>query len=125
MPLPLTAMQNDYTRRRKVNRLKGTATGNYVLGGIPFDLSTIANPSFYPNIGFGQIPNIDDIKVTKVPAGYEAEVVASAVGSPTLATAFLLKFYTTAATELAAAAFPAGILASPVEFEINVSTFTQ
>lgn len=125
MALPLTAMQPDYSRRRKNNRLKSTPTGNYVTGGVPFDLSTIANPNWHPNIGFGPIPNIDDIHVVKVPAGYTAEVVSSGVGSPTLATAFLLKVYTTAATELAAAAFPAGLLAGVFEFEINVSIFTQ
>lgn len=125
MALPLTALRPDYTRRRKINRLKSTPTGNYVTGGVPFDLSSIANPNWFPNVGFGSVPNIDDITVTKVPGGYTAEIVSSGVGSPTLATAYLMKVYTTAGTELAAAAFPAALLAGVFEFEINVNIFTQ
>lgn len=111
----------DYTRRRKMVRLKLVPTGNYTAGGDPIDLTAVTNPKFLPNPGFPTVPSIDDVYINKVPAGYGAEIVAGA-GS-TLATAFKLKVFTTANTELAAGAYPAALTGDSLLLEADVTNW--
>lgn len=126
MSLTLTALKIDYTRRRKINRIQTQPVGAYTTGGAVFDLTGLLNPNFQPNVGVSafNIPPLTDLIVTRCPAGYTAEIVAGS--DPTaLATAYKLKIFTAPDTELAAAAFPASLLADYFEVEVNVNTWTQ
>ncbi len=126
MAVTLIALKPDYSRRRKTNRIKIVPTGNYATGGQVLDLTALTNPNFYPNVGVSafNIPPLEDLIVTRVPAGYTAEIVAGT--DPTaLATAFKLKLFTAPDTELAAGAYPASLLADFFEIEVNVNSWTQ
>jgi hypothetical protein len=126
MAVAITALKPLPSRRNIQKRYSLALTGNYATGGVALDLSTILNPSFYEAVNFGGpgLPALSQFSVV-APAGYEVEVVSSGVGSPTLATGFLLKFYTTAATEVAAGAFPAGLTGSPTYLTVSVNSYTQ
>jgi hypothetical protein len=126
MAATLVALTPDYTRRRKRNRIKITPTGNYAAGGQVIDLTALTNPNFLPNVGISgfNIPALSDVAITKVPAGYTAEMVAG-TNTAALATAFKLKIFTAPDTELAAGAYPASLLADYFEIEVNVNSWTQ
>lgn len=114
--------QPDLTRRHRFMEvaIQFTDAGapTYTTGGETIDLSTITNPGKHPRSGFpaGTIPSNDDIEVLQVPAGHSAYLIQNGT-LPTLKN-FLLKIYTTAATEhasgaLAASLFGATVGASP------------
>jgi hypothetical protein len=107
---------------------KGTLTGSYVQSngtvGEILDPTSATDPNYY-NEPIGGIFNLADhtaglyeSKVTKGPAGYTAELKLNT--APTSwANAYALKIYSAVGVELAAAAYPAAILANPTfEFEI-------
>lgn len=107
MPLANAAVSSSNTRRQKTIKIKATPSGNYPAGGDPIDLTNITDPQFQGSCFPGKIP--DYIQIENSPAGYTAEIVAGT--GTTLATAFKLKVFTAAGTELTAAAYPAALLA--------------
>lgn len=117
MALPLTALQPDYSRRRRTRRYSTLATGNYVTGGVALDLSTILNPHFYGDVFMGTIPLLEQLSV-EMPAGYTAMFVPG-TDQTSLATAWKLKIFTAPDTELAAAAFPASLLADSIFINVD------
>lgn len=117
MPIPLTALQTTYDRRRKTRRYTSIATGAYTTGGVAIDFSTVANPSFEPDVFLGKVPGFDEL-FAQMPDGYSCQFVPGT--DPTqLALAWKLKIFTAPATELAAAAFPAPLLADSILIDVN------
>jgi hypothetical protein len=108
MAFTLVAVSSSNTRRQKTIKLNATPTGSYVTGGVPIDLTAITDPTFQGCCFPGSVPKL--VQVDNAPAGYTAEIVAGTDGTA-LATAFKLKVYSVAGTELTAAAFPAALLA--------------
>lgn len=125
----LTARRPDFTRRRKRNRLSLALTGSYVQAGATtgeiLDLTNIQNPSNYSNTSFGEIPKIDDFEITKMPAGYNCEIVALSPAVPTLSNSFALKIWASPGTEFTAGAYNAALLAATLYMEVNTSTWGQ
>lgn len=108
MSLTLVAVSSSNTRRQKTIKLNATPVGNYVVGGVPIDLTTITDPTFQGSCFPGSVPK--SAQVDNTPAGYTAEIVAGT--DPTqLATTYKLKVYTAPGTEMTAIAFPAALLA--------------
>lgn len=109
MPLANVAVKVNHSRRSKVLEFKATPSGSYVPGGDAINLVTMTNPKFLQGgLPSGNDTTKMDIEVKNTPAGYTAEVVQTA---GTLATAFKLKVFSVAGTELTAAAYPAALLA--------------
>jgi hypothetical protein len=111
MSLPITALNPDYSRRRKERRYSVQPTGNYTVGGDIFDFSTVLNPNFFGDVNLSNVPGFDEVSF-ELPGGYTAQMVPG--GGTTLATAWLLKVFSAAGTELLAAAYPAALLATPI-----------
>lgn len=112
------------TRRVTTRVYLGTLTGNYVTGGEPLDPTAATDPNSYnePIAGIydaGAIAaHVFESKVVRFPGGYMGEIVPGS--APTgWNNAFRLKLYSAPGTELAAAAYPAAILADNFEFEIS------
>ena len=104
----LVATGSSYTRRQKTIKVAAAPlAGNYVVGGLPLDLTTITDPQFQGSCFPGSVPT--SIQVENAPAGYTAEVVAGS--GTTLATAFNLKVYTAPGVEMTAIAIPAALVA--------------
>lgn len=106
MPLPLTALNPDYSRRRKKRRFAVTASGSYPTGGDPVDFSTILNPGFIGDTNPSNVPTFEQLSA-EVPGGYTYQFVPGT--GTTLALAWKLKLFSAAGTELTAAAYPAGL----------------
>lgn len=117
------------SRRVRTRVFKGTLSGAYVQFGAGvgeiLDLTAATDPNFY-NEPIGGIFNLADhtaglyeAVVTKAPAGYTAQLKLQA--APTgWNNAYTLRIFSAAGVELAAAAYPAAILADPtVEIEIS------
>lgn len=67
----------------------------------------------------GKLPPNTDIRVTRVPAGYDAQVEQNAA-NPTAAN-YVLRIFTTGGTELAGGAYPAGLLdATGLLIEVDI-----
>lgn len=111
MSLPITALTPDYSRRRKNRRYTMQATGAYVTGGDVIDFSTILNPGFFGDVFLGNVPGYDEVSF-ELPGGYDAQLVAGT--GTTLATAWKLQIFASGGAELAAAAYPASLLATPI-----------
>lgn len=109
MPFLLTALPADHTRRKIIRRIKIVPTGSYASPD-PIDLTAITNPNFHSNAFVSTVPTIDQLTLESVPGGYDCQIVPGA--GNTLATAFAVKFFSTAGTEIAAAAYPAALLAA-------------
>lgn len=126
MSLTSTALAVEYNRRRRVLRLQIAFVGNYTPGGDVLDLTAILNPNFQPNVGVSgfNIPALTNFKIARPVAGYGFEVVAGSAPA-VLATAFKIKVFTTAATEFAAGAYSASLLADTLVLEIDTSTWIQ
>jgi hypothetical protein len=105
MALALTIKSVNTGMRKKRRLFKVAASGNYVTGGDTVNLASLLNPGFIGDANFGS-NNITDFAVEQCPAGYGAELIPGT----TLAN-WKLKIFTTANTELAAAAYPAAITA--------------
>jgi|GEM_PF-4122352 len=104
----LVAAGSSNSRRQKT--IKVTAAplaGNYVVGGLALDLTTITDPNFLGSCFPSKVP--DSIQVENCPDGYSAEIVPGA--GNTLATAFALKIFTAPGTEMTAIALPAALVA--------------
>jgi hypothetical protein len=111
MSLPITALEPDYSRRRKNRRYSVQPTGNYVANGDVLDFSTILNPNFFGDVNLSNVPAFGEVSF-EVPDGYKVQMVPA--GGTTLATSWLLEFFTTAGVQLAAGAYPAALLATPI-----------
>lgn len=117
MPVPLTALVPDYTRRRKNRRYNAQATGNYTAGGDPVDFSNIANPGYLGDVNMATVPLLDQLSAMNIPAGYDVQFVPGT--GTTLATAWKAQVFASGGTELAAAAYPAALLANPFVIVIS------
>ena len=106
MPLALAVAAAHHDLRDKELIIQATPSGNYVAGGDTVNLTVVSNPKFIGDAQFGFPGKIDDYEVLSAPDGYTANLVPGA----TLAT-WLLQVYSAANTPLAAAAYPAGVLA--------------
>lgn len=100
------------TLRDKELVLTLTPTGNYVTGGDTVNLTVIANPAFKGDAAIGYPGDITQFEVIGTPAGYSAKLIKGG----TLATWKLMVFQggaavSTPSAQLAAAAYPAGVLA--------------
>jgi hypothetical protein len=104
----------DTSARRKTLRLLITPTGSYVTGGDTLDLTAIQNPGFLDNAFCGTLPQ--DSALCNAPFGYNAEFIPG-----TTLKNGLLKFFGSAGAEIAQAAYPAGLLGDPVEYEFSGS----
>lgn len=120
----LTALKADYTRRRKVVRLKIALSGNYTNGtGEVLDFTNVANPQFHQNPGLNSLPaDLGDFIVDRVPAGYSANIQPNP-GGTTLANSYALRINSAAGVELATGAYPAALTGDFLTLEINVSTW--
>lgn len=114
MPQTLAAVSFSNSRRQKTITINATPTGSYPPGGDPIDLTAITDPTFQGSCFPGKVP--DRVLILNVPAGYDAEIVAGT--GTTLATAFKLKVYSAPGTELAAAAYPAALLADAFQLAL-------
>lgn len=117
MSLPLTAITPDYTRRRSIRRMSVIPASTYPTGGDPIDFTAIANPNFEGNFTPGTVPTITQMQLENVPGGYDYQFVAGT--GTTLATAWKVKFFTTAGTELAAGAYPAALLGANITLIVS------
>jgi len=97
----------DLSRRHKRIRIALTLTGTYVLAGFIVDLTALTNPNMYEAAFPGRVP--DSVQVISAPAGYDAVWVPNA--TPTLANGVLV-LYASGATEFAAGALSAALLAA-------------
>ncbi len=121
MPFILTALKNDHTRRTNIRRIKVVPIGNYASPD-PLDLTAVLNPNFFSLAFPTSVPAIDQVELVNIPGGYDYQIVPGA--GATLATALALKFFSTAGTEIAAAAYPAALLAAVgMLLRIEQSTF--
>jgi hypothetical protein len=111
MSLPITALTPDYSRRRKNRRYAAQATGVYVALGDAIDFSTILNPGFLGDVNLGTVPTFDELSCV-LPGGYDAQFVPGT--GTTLATAWKLQVFASGGAELAAGAYPAVLLATPI-----------
>jgi hypothetical protein len=98
MSLALTVQAVHHQLRTKQLYLIATPTGNYVTGGDTVNLREDAR------VGFPGI--VKESEVSSAPAGYAAVLIPG-----TTLNNWKLKIYSVAGTELAAAAYPAAILA--------------
>lgn len=104
----LTAVSSSNSRRQKTIKINAAPlAGNYVVGGLAIDLTTITDPQFQGSCFPGKVP--DRIQIENCPDGYSAEIVPGA--GTTLATAFALKIFTAPGTEMTAIALPAALVA--------------
>jgi hypothetical protein len=116
------------TRRVTTRPYIGTLTGNYVqasgAAGELLDPTSAADPNFLaePIAGFLDLAALNasmyEIVVIRGPAGYAAKILLSTAATG-WNNALLLKIYSAPGVELAAAAYPAAILADTFEFEIT------
>ena len=115
MSLALTVQSVNHELRRKKLYLIATASGNYVTGGDTVNLQAIT-----PALGqaadatVGYPGTIKHSEVCNNPDGYTSNLIPGA----TLAT-WKLQVFASDGTELAAGAYPAGVIATPFVFSIE------
>lgn len=119
----LTVQSANHTRRKIVRRYLLAVSGNYTPGGDPIDFTNVLNPGWHANPipGGFPVPSINDVKIEKSPAGYNAEIVAGT--GNTLSTFAALKVSSAPGQELAAGAYPAALTGDPFLIEVTASTF--
>lgn len=105
MALSAVATYRDITRRKKHIDVLVTPSGNYVSGGDIFNLTAITNPKLLSGVKPATLPQVGI--VLNAPGGYYAEFIMG-----TTMTNCKLKVYTSGGAELAAAAYPAALLAN-------------
>ena len=117
MAIASSLVSVDPTRRFVRRTLNLVFSGNYTTGGDTLDLTATTNPNSLEGArAFSLVPA--QFAVQNVPDGYTAEILAgSALNN------WKVKWYTASNTELAAAAYPAGISgAADVQVEITSRT---
>jgi hypothetical protein len=104
MAVALAVVSVDNTRRKKRITYKTTFSGNYATGGDTIDFTAATDPNFKN----ARIPSVPPelIEVNGNPGGHGAEGVVGAGNNNSK-----IKLFSAAGTELAAAAYPAGVLA--------------
>lgn len=128
MPNTLIVKPSRRTRRVTTRIFRGVLTGNYVqnagAAGETLNLTTATDPNHLGDTVGGKLDvaavtaRLFEAKVVRAPAGYGAEINLS-TGATSWANAFILKLYSAPGVELAAAAYPAAILADSFEVEIS------
>jgi hypothetical protein len=113
MALTSTTLDRDISRRKRKLRITVIPSGNYTPGGDTFDLTAITNPKVIPLGKPSALPKF--ATVVNSPAGYSAEFVAGA----TMQTC-KLKVFASPGNELAAAAYPAALLADANGFTVEM-----
>lgn len=128
MPNTLILKPSRRTRRVTTRCFSGALTGAYVLNagaaGEVLNLTTATDPNHLaePIAGLLDLGAINaklyEFKVVRPPAGYGAEINVS-TGATSWANALILKLYSAPGVELAAAAYPAAVLADRFDIEIS------
>jgi hypothetical protein len=106
MSLALTVQAVHHQLRTKQLYLIATPTGNYVTGGDTVNLQAITPRLGQEDAQVGFPGIVKESEVSSAPAGYAAVLIPG-----TTLNNWKLKIYSVAGTELAAAAYPAAILA--------------
>jgi hypothetical protein len=114
MSLALTVQAVHHDLRTKRLYLIATPSGNYVTGGDTVNLQAIVPPFGKGDAMIGYPGTINESTVASAPAGYTAMLIPGATLN-----AWKLKVYSAPGTELAAAAYPAAILAGVFLFFIE------
>jgi hypothetical protein len=114
MSLALTTQAVNNDLRSKRLYVIATASGAYTTGGDTVNLSAIKASLGQSGATIGYPGKISHAEVTNFPAGYTANLIP---GSNL--TNWKLQIYTSGGAELAAAAYPAAIIATPFVFEIE------
>lgn len=121
----LIALPATRTRRQTQRSYSGIFTGGaYALGGELVDPTNATDPNFLaePIAGFFDIADhqarIYKAEVTKAPAGYGAEILLNPAATG-WNNAYFVKLFSAPGVELAAAAYPAAILADRFHFSIT------
>jgi hypothetical protein len=114
--LTLTRIRNE---EREIERqFTFVPSGSYAAGGAvgvageTLNFETALNPNGLRRHTLAGTFDVNDFEIYREPAGYAAVLEANAV-SPGF-TNVVLRFFTTAATELSSAAYPAGLLGQVV-----------
>lgn len=100
------------------------AVGNVGTPGETLNFAAALNPNKIarpklPSGPAGKLPANTDFRITRIPAGYDGQVEQNAT-APTTAN-FVLRLFTTAATELSGAGYPAGLTeATGLIIEVDV-----
>jgi hypothetical protein len=118
------------SRRVTARTFKVTLSGNYVQAvpatpaGEILNLTGATDPNFLDD-GVGGLydagahaAGLFETRVTRFAGGYPAELVRNTHAGATWANAYILKIFSVAGTELAAAAYPAGITGDTYEIEV-------
>jgi hypothetical protein len=116
------------TRRVTTRVFRGVLTGAYVqnagAAGEVLNFTTATDPNHLnePIAGMLDLGAINakvySFKVSRLPAGYTAEINLS-TGATSWANALILKIFSAPGVELAAAAYPAPILADSFDVELS------
>lgn len=114
MALALTVQAVNHDLRTKKLYLIATPSGNYVTGGDTVNLQAITAALGQADATIGYPGKITHYEVCNAPDGYTSNLIPGA----TLAT-WKLQIFASDNTELAAGAYPAGIIATPFIFLIE------
>jgi len=132
MSLALTLLSKKRAVGNKITyQYKGVLSNNYTNSGgvgnvgtpgetVNFDAATNPNLVARPKLPRGpaaKLPANTDCRVY-LPNGYDGQIEQNA-NNPTAAN-YVLRLFTTAATELGAGAYPAGLTAEPLVIEVDV-----
>jgi hypothetical protein len=106
---------NDYSRRHKYMTIEVLPSSSYTTGGDTLNLTAITNSvkTYRGKIG-PKVLAIDDVQIVSVPAGYTAQFTPGTTNAN-----HLLQFFTTAATELSQAGYPAGLTGTPTLIRVK------
>jgi hypothetical protein len=112
MAIALVTSHRDVSRRKKKLTLTGTLSGNYAVGGVPIDFTTVTNPKMASGGKPAANPTFGE--VTNQPGGYAMTLIQG-----TTMKNWLLKIWTAPGTEMTVIAIPAAIIAEPVIMELT------
>lgn len=128
MPNTLITKPTQRSRRSTTRCYRGVLTGAYVqnagAAGEVLNFTAATDPNFLasPIAGLLDVNAINaklyEFKVVRYPGGYPAELNLS-TGATSWANALILKIFSAPGVELAAAAYPAGILADSFDVELT------
>lgn len=120
MATSLVARRPEVSRRSKYFYYEVTFSGTYATGGDTVNFLAATNPERHPRalLPAQPLPTNGSIEVMNEVGGYSFTFKQNG-SSPTIQN-FLCQIYTTAATELAAGAYPAGIASAPQPLVIRV-----
>lgn len=118
MAVAVKCIRVEETRRHRIRHYALTLSGSYVTGGDTVDFTTLTGTLFARRIPPAKpLFSQDDVTVRSSPNGYDVYLTQNG-SSPTLKN-YLLKVNTTAAAELTAGAYPAGLTALAVEISVT------